>query len=174
MCSRKHQVQRSWGRQELWMGSKKKKASRRGKQEGEKQVPRAKSYGATALVSSWRVFLGATETKGSGQRNGLTGHDFYSSTWTAYMENEFRRWKLIQRRQCTKKQRLFLLIPLIFLLWCFFFQPWTSMDILGGGRRPSSRVLFPLPSLHPKSQRSLYITVHIGKSSRSRLRGQVS
>lgn len=99
--------------------------------------------------------------KSSEQRNDMTS--IILQRLGCYMENEIRIWKLIQKRlQCKQELRYFLLVPTYFSFMGSFFQPWTSVDVLGEGRRPVSLVLFHLPSLDPGSEMSFYITGLIG------------
>lgn len=98
--------------------------------------------------------------KSSEQRNDMTS--IILQRLGCYMENEIRIWKLIQKRLQCKELRYFLLVPTYFSFMGSFFQPWTSEDILGEGRRPVSLVLFHLPSLDPGSEMSFYVTGLIG------------
>lgn len=128
----------------------------------ERRGEAARSWGAGVLARSLGV-LSVTETplKSSEQRNDMTS--IILQRPGCYMENEIRIWKLIQKRlQCKEELRYFLLIPTYFSFMGSFFQPWTSEDVLGEGRRPVSLVLFHLPSLDPGCEMSFYVTGLIG------------
>lgn len=135
--------------------SKPKRCKRKGRSS---QVRRGCSLGEESGCSSK---CDGSSLKSSEQRNDMTSITL--QRLGCYMENEFRIWKLIQKKlQCKEELRHFLPVPTYFSFMGSFFQPSTSVDILREGRRPVSLVLFHLSSLNHGSETSFYITGLIG------------
>lgn len=95
-----------------------------------KPMGQARREAGTACQIIWDCSLGKelesfsrcnrNSLKGSGQRNGLTRHDLYSSTWAADTENEFRMWQLIQDFNVTKSKDSSSYSHLFFFYGAFF------------------------------------------------------